>query len=562
MRSHKLLKIATANTPLQAVFSKELGISKILSQILINRGIHSVSAAAAFLGADKEGLLDPYLFADMHTAVRRIRKAVSAKEKIMVYGDYDVDGITALALLKDTLARIGANTVHYLPHRVNEGYGLTKDIHHIAKSQGVKLLITVDCGVSNNEAIKSLREHAIDVVVTDHHQPDEVNLPQACAILNPKIENSGYPFKELAGVGVAYKLCQALRGSLLLDELDLVSLGTIADVAPLLGENRAFAKLGLEKLSETKRVGLKALLESARITNKRCTSTTVSFILAPRLNASGRMESAETSLELLLSDNMCKAQKLAKVIEAHNRERQKIEAKILLEAETLINKEVNFKEHKVIVIAKENWHEGVLGIVASKLADRFYRPAIVISLNQDACKGSGRSIQNFHLYEALRECKEFLHTFGGHAHAAGLVITKEHIASFTQSINRLAHEKLSLQDLIPSVHIDLEVSLGAINESLVSELQRLEPYGACNPEPLFYTSKLTLKGEPNVLGRETLKFFVTDGEIVYPVIGFGLAAAKAGLMQAHFLDIVYTPRLDTWAGESSVILEAKEIFFR
>lgn len=561
MRNHKILRIASPHIPLQNKLSQEFGISKILAQILINRGINTTDEAQRFLNVKVEHLLDPYQFLDMHKAVNLIKQASRDKKRVMIFGDYDVDGITALTLLKSTLQQMGLDVVHYLPHRIKEGYGLNKNILDIAKQRNIKILITVDCGISNHKEIEQLRRHNIDVIVTDHHELASLNPPSASAIINPKLRACGYKYRDLAGVGVAYKFCQAISGSMCLEDLDLVSLGTIADSVPLTGENRVIVKEGLSRLPQTKRVGLRALIENTGIKDQKFNSTFVSFILGPRINASGRMDSAEISLNLLMSQTQEEASKLVEIIEAHNRARQKIENKILEEAEDLINKEVNFKEHKIIVIAKEDWHQGVLGIVASKLVDRFFRPAIVISLSEDLCKGSGRSIKNFHLFDALLECKEFLNTFGGHSHAAGLVITKDNIEDFKQSINRLAHERLSLEDLLPSLDIDMELDFLDLNEEIISELERLEPFGNANPEPLFYTRNLKLRGEPQTLSRDTLKFWVTDGNITFEAIGFGMGSFKASLMNADYFDLVYTPRIDNWRDASSVLLEIRDIFF-
>jgi len=562
MHNHKILKIAKPNIALAHKLSRGLGISNVLAQVLVNRGIKSVSGAEKFLDIKPEDLLDPYSFSDMRKAVDLVKRAAKNKEKVMIFGDYDCDGITALALLKDTLKKIGLSAVHYLPHRIREGYGLSKNVLHFAKEKKVKLLITVDCGISNHKQIEELRRHNIETIVTDHHEPTGLSLPRAASIINPKVRESNYKYRDLAGVGVAYKLSQALTGSMLLEDLDLVSLGTIADSAPLTGENRIIAKVGLNRLSRTKRAGLEALIENAGIKNRKFTSTFVSFILGPRINASGRMDTAEDSLNLLMSETKNEAGEFAKILEAHNRQRQKIENKILDEAEELINQEVNFKEHKIIVIAKEDWHQGVLGIVASKLADRFYRPAIVISLSEDLCKGSARSIKNFHLFNALSDCKEFLNNFGGHSHAAGLVITKESIEDFKQNINRLAHQRLSLEDLLPSLDIDMELGFADLDEKIVEELEGLEPFGKGNPEPLFYTRNLRLKGEPQILSSKTLKFWVTDGNITYQAIGFGMSSFKGSIMSADYFDLVYSPRIDNWRGEGTVLLEVKDIFFR
>ena len=562
MSSHSILRIATPNVSLQNQLTKELGISKILAQILINRKITSIPAAEKFLKSSISDLISPHLFLDMPKAISLVKKAKENKEKVMVFGDYDVDGITSTVLLKNTLVGMGLEVLHHIPHRVNEGYGLNPGIVRFARENQVKLMVTADCGIVNHEEIEALRQGNIDVIVTDHHEPQDAHLPAASSIINPKLKHSGYPFRELAGVGVAYKFAQAVSGSLLVDDLDLVALGTIADSVPLTGENRIIAKEGLTRLPQTKRLGLRAIIENAGIENKKFNSTYVSFIIAPRLNAPGRMDYAEVSLKLLMCQDIQAAQGLAQELEKFNRQRQKIESKILEEAEELINQQMNFKENRVIVIAKEDWHQGVLGIVASKLADRFYRPAIVISIKDDLCKGSARSIKNFHLFDALTDSKELLDSFGGHAHAAGLLITKDNIDEFRKSINKLASDRLTLEDLLPSKDIDAQLLLGDLNAPLVKELELLEPFGMANPEPLFYTRNLKLKGQLQLLNRGTLKFWATDGVTTLEVIAFGMSNLRESLLQADSFDLVYTPKIDNWRQEESMILEAKDIFFK
>lgn len=562
MGVNKILSIASVNIPLQNKLSQALGVSKIFSQILINRGLNTIDEAEKFLKAGLENLLDPHSFSGMDKAISLIKKTRKNKERVMIFGDYDVDGITAISLLKNTLSKMGLDVTHYLPHRIKEGYGLNKNILHIAKQKDVKLLITVDCGTNSHEQIKELRKHNIDVIVTDHHESSSAEPLLASAVINPKLKDSGYQYRDLAGVGVAYKLCQAITSKDLFEELDLVSLGTIADVVPLTGENRIIVKEGLLSLSETSRPGLKALIENSGIRAKKITPEFVSYILGPRINASGRMDTADISLNLLMSEEDAQADELASIVEAHNRQRQKIESKILEEAQDLINREINFKENKIIVIAKENWHQGVLGIVASKLADRFYRPTILISKTSSLCKGSGRSIKNFHLFQALMECKDCLETFGGHSHATGLVIAKDNIEDFKNRINRLARERLQIEDLLPSWDIDMELDLSDLNEALVAELEGLQPFGTGNPEPLFYSRNLKLKSEPQVLSRDTIKFWVTDGKNTHQAIGFGMGSFKESLNEADCFDLVYTLKLDSWYGEESVLLEIKDIFFR
>jgi len=561
MSSHKILNIHPPIPELKNRLSQELRISAILSQVLINRGIRTSREAESFLNVRLSDLGDPFMFADMHKAVDLIRKASRDKERIMVCGDYDVDGITALALLLGTLSKIGAEAVHYVPHRIKDGYGLNRKVVEIAKEKNIKLVITVDCGTSSFEVIEELRKNNIEVIVTDHHEPSVPVKPAASAFINSKLNGSCDKYSVLAGVGVAYKLCQALTGKKLIEDLDLVALGTIADVVPLTGENRIIAKEGLNQLAKGSRMGIKALAEVARIKQEEINSTYVSFILGPRINASGRVATAQASLDLLMSRDKAEACTLARSIDGYNRQRQKIESKILQEAQDLIEKEVNFKEHKIICVAKDGWHQGVLGIVASKLADRFYRPAIVISVNEGLCKGSGRSIKNFHLFGALTECKGLLQSFGGHSHAVGLSVAKDNIAPFKDQINRVAKERLSLEDLLPSFDIDIELGLLDAGAALADELKELAPFGTGNPEPLFFSRNLKLKGEPQVLGRDTLKFWITDTAATRQAIAFGMGSLKNSLMNAQSLDLVYTLGTDDW-DQDSVILRAKDIFLR
>ncbi|MCX5714772.1 MAG: single-stranded-DNA-specific exonuclease RecJ [Candidatus Omnitrophica bacterium] len=563
MHPHKIIKVGVSSHPhLQKTISQELGISEILAQVLVNRGIKTPGDAQKFLHPRLADLANPFSFHQMDHAVKIIRNAQERKDKVLVFSDYDVDGLTALALLKGALGKKGIKAEHYLPHRIKEGYGLTKEIAHFAKEKGIKLLITCDCGTNSLSQIKELRSLGIEVIITDHHESSTHELSSASSIINPKVKDSGYPYRDLAGVGVAYKLAQALGERKPEEDLDLAALGTIADVVPLVGENRIIAKFGLESLSRTRRPGLEALIKASRLKTKKINSTFVSFILGPRINSSGRMDTAETSLLLLLSNDPKEADELAGIIEGHNRQRQKVEAKILMEALSLIEQEVDFKKQKVIVLAGEDWHQGVLGIVASKLADRFYRPTILISKTDGLCKGSGRSIKNFHLFQALLECEGLLHNFGGHAHAVGLTVSRQNIGLLRDRINILADEKLVLEDLLPALEVDMELSLSDIGIPLAEELETLEPFGTANPEPSFFTRGLKLKGEPQVLSRDTLKFRVTDGIISYPAIGFGKGILKDSLLAAGSFDLVYTLKIDNWREELSVILEVKDIFFR
>ena len=561
MQNHKILNIAPANLKLEGVLSKGLGMSCILARVLINRGIRDIKGAEKFLNPGLSDLFSAFDFSEMHKAVTIVKKAARNKDKVMVFGDYDVDGVTALAVVISALVKLGFKPLHYLPHRVKEGYGLNKNIAHIARSKEIKLLITVDCGTNSQAQIKALRQEGVEVVITDHHEPLNSDPLFASAAINPKLKSSNYPYRDLAGVGVAFKFAQAITAEDRFEDLDLVSLGTIADVVPLTGENRIIVKEGLSRIRRTKNIGLKALIENSGIKDKEITTGFVSYILGPRINASGRMDTAEVALRLLLSEETHEAQELARVIEGYNRQRQKIESKIMQEAEDLISREVNFKEQKVIVVAKDNWHQGVLGIVASKLADRFYRPTILISITEDLCKGSGRSIKNFHLFQALSECQDTLETFGGHSHAAGLVIARDNIEDFRVKINLLASQRLRLEDLLPRLDIDMQVRLSELDTHSVLELESLAPFGTGNPRPLFYTRGLKLKGNVQVLGRDTLKFWISDGQAACQAIGFGMGSFKESLIHAEGFSLVYSPKIDRWQGDDAVILEIEDIFF-
>jgi single-stranded-DNA-specific exonuclease len=560
MAGHKILNIRAPDLYLQELFSRELRINPVVAQILANRGINSVKGAAEFLNTSPDFLLDPFTFRDMPKAVDLIRKASAKKDTVLICGDYDVDGLTSVALLKSTFSRLGIQALHYIPHRVHDGYGLNNKVCQFAREKHVKLVVTADCGTSNYEEVKQLRQDGLEVIITDHHELSHSNLPPASCLINPKTKDCPYKFKDLAGVGVAYKLAQALGGVSVEEDMDLVSLGTIADVVPLVGENRIIAKCGLAQIALTKRKGIKALVEVSSAQLREVNSYLVSFILGPRLNASGRVSSAEDAFNLLMSDNKEEADILAKSVDGYNRQRQKIESQILEEAVDLVNKEVNFKDHKVIVVAGQGWHQGVLGIVAAKLADRFYRPTIVISIGDNYCKGSGRSIKNFHLFKALLGCQDLLRSFGGHSHAVGLVLAKENIDDFRSQINILANSIMTVTDLMPSLDIDMELSFAELSEDLAWQIKCLEPFGSANPRPLFLSRNLRVKGQPQLLSRDTLKFWVTDGNNTFSAIGFGLGSLRQSLIDSVSFDLVYTLGIDTWQGNNSLILEVKEIF--
>jgi single-stranded-DNA-specific exonuclease len=555
----KIWKITEPNLDLQSKLSKDLNIHPLICQILINRGINNKEDLERFLNADLSYLHNPFELKDMNKAVARIKKAIDKKERVFIFADYDVDGVVSCALLKLALKKQELLAQHYIPHRINEGYGINDDVVKFAKQKRIDLFISVDCGMADYKEIELLNKLKIDTIIIDHHRPKETKLPKAYAIVNPKRQDCKYPFKELAAVGVTFKLIEALLNSDAFQDLDLVALGTIADVMDIIDENRIIVKEGLKKINKTDKIGLRALIDASGLKNKNITPGFISYILAPRINASGRMDSAEKSLELFLTEDLNKAQFIANDLNNHNRQRQRIEEETLSEALDIIEKDINFKDHYVIVLSKDGWHQGVLGIVASKITDRFYRPTVVISLDKNLGKGSCRSIDKFHIFDALSECSEFLENFGGHKYAAGLTITKKNIERFKEEINRIAKQNLSNKDFIPILNIDALVPLSLLNPSLVSAIENLEPFGVGNPYPLLCSRNLRLKGRPSIVGKDTIKFWITDGKLTAQAIGFGQADIYKLICSANSLDMVYSPSIDTWHQPPEIQLEVKDI---
>lgn len=550
-------------------FRKALNISSLSAHLLLRRDISTVEEARQFLFCDISSLHDPFLLKDMGRAVERVLAALNKKESILIYGDYDADGLTATALLFSALKRHSDNVLYYIPDRLKEGYGLNIEALKKVCKDGVSLVIAVDCGITAVEEIAYLNRRGIDCVIIDHHQPLKDGFPAACGIINPLRPDCEYPCKHLAGVGLVYKLTQALRmrfGARLSgkladgDDLDLVALGTIADVAPLRGENRIFVRHGLKRLAVTKRAGLRALIEVSGLGKKEEFHTdTVGFILGPRINASGRVSSSSHSLRLLLTEDAQEAASLADGLDKDNRQRQRMEEKILREAVLSVEREINFKEHKAIVIASDGWHPGVIGIVASRIVEKFYRPTILIAFKDDIGKGSGRSIRNFHLFDALSKCKEHLIGYGGHKHAAGITITKEKLEIFRDHFNIVASHALQPLDLVPRLDIDAEISLKDITPDFIKELKSFEPFGMGNSKPVFSARNLSLKARPKILNSNTLKIWVTDGSFTYEAVGFKKAFDFKIDPAPHSFSLAFTPSVNTWQGQETIQLVIKDL---
>ena len=538
--------------------TKSLGVGKILSQILANRGIKTKKQAERFLRSGLEDLHSPLTFKDMDKAIGRIKRAISDREKILIFSDYDVDGITSCAILEKELKGLGADVSHYIPHRVKEGYGLSINAVKLAHKQNIKLLIALDCGIKSFKEAESLNKFKIDTIIIDHHQPEKGKLPKAYAIVNPKQDDCPYEFKNLAAVGLVYKLICALEERNKNKYLDLACLGTIADVMPLVDENRIIVKQGLEFINKRSNFGIKALIEASGLKDKEINPGRVSFILAPRINASGRVDSAEVSLNLLLSGDYDEALELARDLNTHNRLRQKIEEKVLKEAIDLAER-LHFKEQQIIVLSRQDWHVGVLGIVASKIADKYFRPTIIISLKDDLGRGSGRSIPGFHLFDALLSCSKHLKYFGGHSHAVGLTIQKEKIEDFATDLNSIARERIEPDTLEPVLEIDAQLPLEFLNHDLIEQVQNLGPFGKGNPKPIFCSHDLTIKSNATHLGRDTIKFWVSDGERTYEAIGFGLKDFSPYIVPSRKVDLAYNLTLDNWGDVNSILLEVKDL---
>ena len=562
MRS-KIWRIKRTSLDVSLRLADRLRISPLVAQVLVSRGYDEEEAARKFLYPSLDDLHDPLLLPDMDRAVERIRKAISGGENIWIYGDYDVDGTTAVSALMLTFRRIGVEANYYIPNRLIEGYGLNRDAIAELKDKGCDLLITVDCGISAYEEIEYANEIGMDVIVTDHHHPKS-DRPPACCIINPKLPDSSYPFKDLAGVGVAFKLIQALMSELGDEEfpeslLDLVALGTIVDVTPLTGENRVLARFGLERLTERSRIGIKALCDAIGLSSK-VRSYHVSFLIGPRLNASGRLDTAHSVVELLTTDSYERAYQISLKLNADNLERQKIESQILAQATDMVGA-MDLRKEKGIVLASDTWHRGVVGIVASRIVERFYRPTILIAIEEEEGHGSGRSIPEFDLFEGISRCADLLIGFGGHRAAAGIKIERERIPEFRKRFAEVVGEALSEEDLTPKVEIDVETPLHELNLELVEEMELLEPFGFGNPSPLFAVRNVLVSGNPTVMRGDHLRFYVTDGAgETREVIGWNQGKLQTPLSNRNIsLDIAFQPRLNEWGGVKRLRLDMRDI---
>ena len=566
-QNKKRWRVREPELALQKTLAASLNISTITSQLLINRGISDVQQAERFLSSTLSDIRSPLGMKGMKEGVERVQKALHNKEKIAIYGDYDVDGITSTSILLMFLKSAGVNVSYYIPERIAEGYGLNADAISKLAERGVALLITVDCGISDHPEVKLAKELGMDVIVTDHHEVPDY-LPPAYAIINPKQSGCPFPFKNLAGVGVAFNFIIALRATLrdegfwkekevpnLKEYLDLVALGTIADVVPLVDENRIFVKYGLMELTASTKPGIIALKEISGLNDVPINAGMVGYRLAPRINAAGRVGKGVDGVRLLTSESYDEAASIAKLLDDGNKERQGLEEVILREATGMVESGL-ISDRKSIVLASESWHPGVIGIVASRIAEKYYRPTVMIAIKDGVGKGSARSIHSFMLYEGLKECSHLLNEFGGHDYAAGLSINEENIEKFRDAFERVASNKLSDEDMVPEMDIDATMDLNDVTEGLVNELDNLAPFGEANPEPLLCSTGLGI-ADCKVVGNNHLKMRVKQGRTVRDAIGFGMG--NLNLSPGINLDTAFIPQINLWNGGKSIQLKLKDV---
>ncbi len=533
-------------------------------KILVNRNIDTAATILQFLDPKLSDLKDPFELSDMDKGIERVTKALFDNEKIVIYGDYDVDGITATALLYMIFNKLGAQVDFYLPNRLLEGYGLSPESIDDAKSKGVSLIITVDTGITAVAEVEYARSQGMDVIVTDHHEPGE-SVPNAVAIINPKKHGCTYG-GELSGVGVAFKFTQALYRALNQDEreleehLDLVALGTAADIVPLIGENRVLTKYGIKQIARTTKPGLKSLAFVSGLMGKDISTGQVVFILAPRINALGRLGDAGQAIRLLATRDERAASKIARKLDQENKRRKEIDETTLNEALAQMDEVVDLDNDRAIVLAGEGWHQGVIGIVASRLVERYHLPTVMISITNGEGKGSARSIPGFHLCEALKECEHLLLKYGGHKYAAGLSISAENIPEFREKFIQVSNNILTEEDIQPKLHIDLEIELSDIDDAFMNAIEAFSPFGPQNMRPIFITRNCEVLGQPYVVGRNHLKMKIKKGDAVFDVIGFGFGEmARIISSKGCLVDVVYVIEYNTYNNVTRKQIRLKDI---
>ena len=527
----------------------ESNISPITARLFMQRGITSADAVQKFFRPQLHDLYDPFLMKDMDVAINRLNEAMGKKEKILIYGDYDVDGCTAVALVYRFLQKYYSNLDFYIPDRYDEGYGVSKRGIDLAYEKGVSLIIVLDCGIKAIEEIKYAKEKGIDFIICDHHVPDD-ELPPAVAILNAKRPDATYPYKDLSGCGVGFKFMQAftisngIAFSQLIPLLDLVVVSIASDIVPIMGENRILAYHGLRQLNNNPSVGLKAITQICGLENKELTMNDIIFKIGPRINASGRMQNGKASVELLIEHNYETALEKAREINQYNDERKELDKKMTEEANSLVENNTELSKSSAIVICNEEWHKGVIGIVASRLTEIYFRPAVVLTRSGESLTGSARSVNGFDVYKAIESCKDLLENFGGHTYAAGLSLKSENLEEFKRRFNEYVAENIQDDNTVPSMTIDAEIHFNELNYKLCNDLRHMRPFGPGNEKPIFCTRNVYDYGTSKVVGREQehikLELLDNTSKRVVNGIAFGQSSEARYIKTKRSFDIVYT----------------------
>jgi single-stranded-DNA-specific exonuclease len=546
--------------------ARQVGVSSLLAHLLVLRGIEQPEAAERFLHPALCHLHDPYGMADMTAAVARLRRAIEQREKILIYGDYDVDGTMAVVVLLTALRSLGASVDAYIPHRLTDGYGMRVPVMEQAHAAGYQVVLSVDTGIREHEVLERARELGLDCIVTDHHLPKD-HLPPACAILNPRRADCAYPEKNLSGVGVAFKLAQALLAERMTERqlesyLKIVCLGTIADVVPLVGENRVIARFGLSGLGEPSQPGLAALKDVSGLAARAVTTGDVAFRLAPRLNAAGRMEDARDVIELFTTSDPVRARAIAERLDDLNRDRQRVEEQILAAIEEEMGSRPRKAERYTLVFSGEGWHRGVIGIVAQRVVDRYHRAALVIGVEDGVGVGSGRSIRGFHLLEALTQAADLFQRFGGHAQAAGFAMAADRIPELAARFEQHARAVLAPQDLEPALRLDAEIGLDELNWDFYNELSQLEPFGFGNPTPIFSAREVRILAPPRVLKEKHLKLRVAQGATAMDALGWGMAERCTEIRPGDKVELAFALDENSYQGERALQLVLKDFRVR
>ena len=547
-------------------FSALCGIGPAMAVILLNRGIKTQKAVNSYMKKSLEDIHNPFMLDDMEEAIQRILSAIEKKEKIVIYGDYDVDGITATATVYKFLKSQGADVSYYIPDRFSEGYGINILAINKMARDGAKLMITVDCGITAVGEVEFAKTQGLDIIITDHHTCRE-ELPKAVAVINPKRPDSSYPFSGLAGVGVAFKLVLALAIKLgmntkdvFMEYVDMVALGTIADVVPLVDENRVIADKGINSIENTNNKGIRALMEMAGAGGKTVDANSVAFFASPRLNAAGRLKNASLSVELMICDDDERAKEIAEHLDELNSERKDIEQKIFEEAYK--KAEEMDEDQLVYVISGENWNHGVIGIVASRIAELFYRPCILISVEGGKGKGSGRSVPEMNLFDALSDSEDLLTAFGGHSQAAGLSIAEENIQAFSKKINEFAKKNIDMATLVPKLLIDCNLAGSSVTMQAAKMIESMAPFGEGNELPVFSMQGLKVIASQSMgVDKKHLRLRLSDGTNVFNAVGFGMGELSEKLFPGTMVSVAFNMNINTYQGSENLQLMLKDIKF-